>query len=92
MFDSQNAGTGFNWGQIKDPKIDELLQQGQSEVDEAKRLEIYAELQEYIMNQAYWGPLNVWALAHIHPTSLEGVQASYKEARFAYIYDAHFAQ
>jgi peptide/nickel transport system substrate-binding protein len=92
MFHSRNAGTGFNWGQIKDPKIDELLAQGETESDEAKREEIYGELQLYIMEQAYWAPMNEWALAHIHPVSVEGVQPSYKEARFAYVYDARFVE
>jgi peptide/nickel transport system substrate-binding protein len=90
MFESKNAGTGFNWGQIKDPEIDRLLAEAQKTVDESKRKALYGDLQVFIMEQAYWVPMNEWALAHIHPTSVEGITASYKDPRFAYIYDARF--
>lgn len=92
MFDSKNAGTGFNWGQIKDPKLDEMLAQGRTEPDDAARAEIYDEIQMYIMEQAYWVPINEWAMAHIHPVNVQGVQPSYKEARFAYVYDARLVE
>lgn len=92
MFDSKNAGTGFNWGQIKDPKIDQMLADGLKEVDEAKREQIYKDLQMYIMEQAYWVPMNEFRSAHIVSTKLEGVQLSFKDAKYLYVYDAHLVK
>jgi peptide/nickel transport system substrate-binding protein len=92
MFHSDNAGTGFNWGQIKDPKVDQLLIEGLRETDEKKRMDIYGELQVYIMEQAYLVPLNEWRNGHLYSPSIEGVQISYKNPRYLHVYDAHFVE
>jgi peptide/nickel transport system substrate-binding protein len=92
MFDSKNAGTGFNWGQVKDPKVDQLLADGLKEVNEKKRMEIYGDLQVYIMEQAYVVPLNEWRSGHVHSKSIEGVKVSYKDSKYLYVYDAHFVE
>ncbi|HBY93218.1 MAG: ABC transporter substrate-binding protein [Ardenticatenaceae bacterium] len=92
MFDSKNAGTGFNWGQIKDPKIDQMLADGLRETDETKRAQIYKDLQVYIMQQAYWVPMNEFRSAHVVSNKVADVQLSYKDAKYLYVYDAHFVQ
>jgi peptide/nickel transport system substrate-binding protein len=92
MFHSDNAGTGFNWGQIKDPKVDQLLLEGLRETDEKKRMDIYGELQVYIMEQAYVVPLNEWRNGHLYSPSIEGIQISYKNPRYLHVYDAHFVE
>ena len=41
----------------KDPHLNELLAAGKAELDEAKRMEIYAEVQEYMYEKAMWIPI-----------------------------------
>jgi peptide/nickel transport system substrate-binding protein len=52
LFHSRNAGTGFNWSFLKNDQLDTLLDQGQAEVDQAKRKEIYGQAQQIIMDEA----------------------------------------
>jgi peptide/nickel transport system substrate-binding protein len=92
MFDSKNAGTGFNWGQVTDPKVDQLLADGLTEVNEGERMEIYGDLQVYLMEQAYVVPLNEWRSGHVHSKSIGGVRVSYKDSKYFYIYDANFVE
>ncbi|WP_276355064.1 ABC transporter substrate-binding protein [Cohnella caldifontis] len=42
-----------------DPKLDELLERGETELDDAKRLEIYQEAQHYIVDHAVTIPIYV---------------------------------
>lgn len=55
--------TSGNFSYINDPKVDELLERGRYETDTTKRLEIYAELQEYLAEKAYdlpmWEDVNI---------------------------------
>ncbi|MDR1212844.1 MAG: ABC transporter substrate-binding protein [Propionibacteriaceae bacterium] len=58
---SSDPAVGFiNLGQIKDPKVDQLLAQGQQNYDLATRREAYTEFQRYVLEeQAYVLPLYV---------------------------------
>lgn len=56
FFHSRMIGM-FNWTYYKDDKLDSLLDQGITEMDKAKRMEIYAQIQELIMDQALIIPL-----------------------------------
>ena len=55
--------TSGNLAGVNDPKVDELLEAGRYEADSEKRLEIYAELQEYLAEKAYdlpmWEDVNI---------------------------------
>jgi len=55
-----DAGNRTFWGT---PELDELLERGRSEVDPAVRLEIYAEAQEIVRNEAPWVFLNQTEMA-----------------------------
>jgi peptide/nickel transport system substrate-binding protein len=57
LFHSRNVGTGFNWCFLKDDQLDQLLDQGTGEVDQAKRKDIYGQAQTIIMEQAAVLPL-----------------------------------
>jgi peptide/nickel transport system substrate-binding protein len=50
-------GEYFNWSKFSDPKLSELIKQGQQERDTQKRLEIYHEAQKIIMDQAVEMPI-----------------------------------
>jgi peptide/nickel transport system substrate-binding protein len=49
----------------RDPKLDQMLINGQQEYDAAKRTQIYSDLQKYIMQLAPWIYINVpdWLIA-----------------------------
>lgn len=66
-FDSTQieGGGQFNRSRIEDETIDDLIQQGVAESDHQARLEIYRELQEYIMDQALTLPAFETVLVHV---------------------------
>lgn len=47
----------FNWSHFTDPKLTELIKQGQVETDPAKRIELYKQAQKIIMDQAVMMPI-----------------------------------
>jgi peptide/nickel transport system substrate-binding protein len=62
---SQIEGGGqFNRSRIEDEHIDSLIEQGVAESDHETRLEIYRELQEYVMDQALTLPAFQTVLVH----------------------------
>jgi peptide/nickel transport system substrate-binding protein len=63
---SQIEGGGqFNRSRIEDEHIDSLIEQGVAESDHETRLEIYRELQEYVMDQALTLPAFQTVLVHV---------------------------
>jgi peptide/nickel transport system substrate-binding protein len=56
-FHSSNVGTGLAFSHHKDPALDKMIQASRSEVDQRKRLEIYREIQKFIVDKALWVPL-----------------------------------
>ncbi len=56
FFTSQNLA-GFNWSKVSDPELDQWLEQGATTLDPAKRVAIYAKVQERIMDQALILPI-----------------------------------
>ena len=59
------SGSPINFGRIKDPEIDRLLDAGRVETDPAKRTQIYEDLNRRFAEQAWnsWSWYTVWALA-----------------------------
>jgi len=51
------GGGGFNFSFIKDPALDRLFDEGATEVNTAKRRQIYAEAERYAMEKAYMLPI-----------------------------------
>ncbi len=51
-FHSENIGTGFSRTRYRDARLDELLDNGNTETDPAVRREIYGEVQQIIMENA----------------------------------------
>ncbi|HBY93004.1 MAG TPA: hypothetical protein DEP84_03410, partial [Chloroflexi bacterium] len=88
MWNSENEGTGFNWSHIHDPKVDELLNKGDSATDPQERTAIYQELQQYIMEQAYEVPLYVFIAYHAASKDLKGLVVA-PTARHIWLYDAY---
>jgi ABC-type transport system substrate-binding protein len=45
---------GANWGILKDPKLDELINKAQASFDRAAQTKALADVHSYIVDQAYW--------------------------------------
>ena len=66
LYHSDNIGGGDNRTFTDDPRVDELLEKGRQETDTILRMEIYAELQELLMEILPIIPL--WQSAELHAT------------------------
>lgn len=56
-FHSHNVAQGFAYSHFTDPKLDQLLDDALSEMNQAKRLELYTQAQQRIMENALVLPL-----------------------------------
>lgn len=56
-FHSSNIEGGFNWSKVSDSQLDRWLEQGKGAMDEALRREIYAQIQQRIMEEAMILPI-----------------------------------
>lgn len=52
MFHSENKGASGNRSFYGNPEVDKLLEEARAEVDEEKRLALYAEIQGYLVDEA----------------------------------------
>jgi peptide/nickel transport system substrate-binding protein len=57
LFLHSSQTNGLNFSYIKDPKLDGLLEKGRSTVDPTARKQVYADIQKYVIEQAWWVPL-----------------------------------
>ena len=54
VFNSKMLGQGGNVSRLVDPKVDELIQRGQTTFDPNERAQIYKELQQRLYGLAPW--------------------------------------
>ncbi|MEO2257099.1 ABC transporter substrate-binding protein [Paenibacillus amylolyticus] len=59
---------------LSDPKIDELLEQGAIETDPDKRVEIYNQIQQYLIEQAVILPIYVFPYTVAASKKVEGIK------------------
>ncbi|WP_342552637.1 ABC transporter substrate-binding protein [Paenibacillus sp. FSL R7-0652] len=59
---------------LSDPKIDQLLEQGAVETDSAKRVDIYSQIQKYLIEQAVILPIYVFPYTVAASKNVEGIQ------------------
>lgn len=55
-FHSSNIGTGLAHSHFDSPELDALIERSRTETDDAVRLEVYAEIQRFVSDQALWVP------------------------------------
>jgi peptide/nickel transport system substrate-binding protein len=85
-FHSSNADGGFNWSKVRDAYLDDLLDRGMQTLDDTERLAIYADIQQYIMEQALIIPIRDYV-------NLNGISARVKglhydaQGWFPWLYD-----
>ncbi len=57
LYHSKNIEEGFGWTKYNDPRLDEVLDEGEQATDPAERDEFYGEAQQIIMENALCAPL-----------------------------------
>jgi peptide/nickel transport system substrate-binding protein len=57
LFHSSLVGGNFNWSCVKNPKLDQMLEQGRRESDQAKRRAIYLAIEKLALEDALTVPL-----------------------------------
>jgi peptide/nickel transport system substrate-binding protein len=74
LFHSDSIETGglFNRWRLRDPEIDALIEQGESEVDPQKRMEIYQEFQRRIAEMALHIPIYNQVRYRVYRPYLQG--------------------
>ncbi|MEK3825105.1 MULTISPECIES: ABC transporter substrate-binding protein [Paenibacillus] len=59
---------------LSEPKIDQLLEQGAVETDSAKRVDIYSQIQKYLIEQAVILPIYVFPYTVAASKNVEGIK------------------
>ena len=88
LFHSKNISGGFAWSKFSDPHLDDLLERGESTVDEDERAQIYAEVQQIVMENAliipyYGNPETSIAFE----SQYQGIKQDFRN--YLWLYDAH---
>ena len=88
LFHSKNIAGGFAWSKFADARLDELLESGESTIDEEERAGIYAEIQQIIMENAliipYFGNPET---SIAYESRFGGVKQDFRN--YLWLYDAH---
>lgn len=56
-FHSSNIGTGLTFSHHKDPVLDKMIEASRTETRPQRRLELYRDIQKFIVDKALWVPL-----------------------------------
>lgn len=86
LFHSRNEGKGFSWTFQNIKPIDDLLDQGEVELDPRKRADIYGRFQVLAMENALFLPAFVRETIHVYRAQVQDVQFNRRG------YDAYFAE
>mgnify|MGYP005857625645 CR=1 FL=1 len=88
FFASENAASGFNWSKIEDPTLDRLLVEGARTMDTQKRLGIYEEVQQRVMDLALILPIRDYVNINAKSARVKNLQY---DARgwFPLLYDVY---
>lgn len=86
LLHSRNAGTGFNFTYHSNAELDDLLDQGASEPDEEKRVEIYSQVQMIIMENAMFLPVYGYDNVSAKRAEVKG-EIIFDRGLWPYLYD-----
>ncbi len=70
------TGSGANYVMFKNAEADALLEQGVRETDQAKRAEIYHQLQDILAEELPWAPMLNFVNKFGHKSELEGYRGN----------------
>jgi peptide/nickel transport system substrate-binding protein len=76
MLHSRNIGTGWNFTHFQSAELDELLDQGNSEVDAATRCEIYSQAQNVVLDESLIIPMYLQEQIVAYSAKIQGLAMS----------------
>ena len=68
---------GANWGILKDPKVDELINIAHTSFDLAEQTKALAAVHTYVVDQAYW----IWIANDLNPRAMSPKVKGYVQAQ-----------
>ncbi len=74
---------GWNFCRLKNARVDELLDEARGSGDQAKRKEMYKEIQDILAQQAVWIPIYNTKETYVHSKKVKG----FKSHPVEYIFD-----
>jgi peptide/nickel transport system substrate-binding protein len=84
------GGGGFNFSFVKDPTFDRMLDDGATEVNPARRKQIYGEIQRYAMEKAYMLPITTRDNVSLETAKVSGLRFD-ATGFFPWLYDTQLA-
>jgi peptide/nickel transport system substrate-binding protein len=87
-FHSSNVDGGFNWSKVSDPQLDTWLEEGKQAMDETERGEIYAKIQQYIMEEAMILPVRDYVNLNAAAASVQGLRYD-EQGWFPWLYEVY---
>ena len=90
-FHSSNVGGGFNWSKFSDSQLDTWLEAGKQEMDEAARREIYARIQQYIMDQSIIIPVRDYVNLNAASGDVQNLRYD-RQGWFPWLYEVTIAE
>jgi peptide/nickel transport system substrate-binding protein len=90
-FHSSNVGGGFNWSKFSDSQLDTWLEAGKQEMDEAARREIYARIQQYIMDRSIIIPVRDYVNLNAASADVQNLRYD-RQGWFPWLYEVTIAE
>ena len=87
-FHSKNIEKGFSWSRFKDAELDKWLDDAVKETDTAKRTELYAKVQQRVMEQALIIPVRDYVNLNGASAKVKGLRYSL-QGWFPWLYDVY---
>ena len=88
---SANADGGFNWSKVRDPELDDALQQAVSELDPVRRASLYSQAQQRIMDLALILPIRDYVNLTMARANVKGLQFD-RRGWFPWLYDVYLEE
>lgn len=85
-FHSSNVDGGFNWSKVSDGQLDAWLEEGKQALSEAERMEIYAQIQQHIMEQAMILPIRDYVNLNAASDDVKDLRYD-RQGWFPWLYD-----
>src|SRR5690606_35898554 len=81
LFHSNQVG-GLNHTRVQNAELDELLEKGRLTIDPEERKQIYAQVQEIVVENAYWAPIYTGKVFHVVNKKAQDVKIFNGELQF----------
>lgn len=75
LFHSSQIG-GLNHSRVKNAELDELLEKGRITIDPEERKQVYARIQEIVVENAYWAPIYAEKIFYVVNSRVQDVKLS----------------